>query len=66
MTDCYNEYRNPFWPEEANNEMATRVLVRGDLPDLLGNSLSSPDLEALEWVLFGIVCPCLGYDAEMH
>ena len=56
----HEDYKNPFWTEEENIEMATRVLVRGDFSNLLGNSLLLPDLEALEKVLFGVVYPSLG------
>lgn len=59
------EYRNPLWPKEANIEMNTRILVRRDFPDLLNNSLSTSDLDALEWVLFGIAYPCIGYDFDV-
>jgi hypothetical protein len=51
---------NPFWTEEENIEMATRVLVRDDFPDLLGGSLPLPDLEALKRVLLGVVYPSPG------
>jgi hypothetical protein len=61
LTQLHRDYATPFWTEEENIEMATRVLLRGDFSDLLGNSLLLPDLEALEWALFGVVYPCLGY-----
>lgn len=54
------DYRNPFWTEEENIEMAVRVLVRGDFSDLLGNSLLPPDLQKLERALFNVVYPSLG------
>jgi len=60
MTRFHEGYKNPFWTEEENIEMTTRVLVRHDFSDLLGSSLSRPDLEALGGVLFGVVYPTLG------
>jgi hypothetical protein len=53
-------YKNPFWTEEENIEMATRILVREDFCSLLGDSLPLSDLEELKRVLFGIVYPSLG------
>lgn len=60
VTRLHEDYKNPFWTEDENIEMATRVLVRGDFSDLLGNSLLLPDLKALERALFGVVYPSLG------
>ncbi|KIW69880.1 hypothetical protein PV04_02199 [Phialophora macrospora] len=54
-------YKNPFWTEEENVEMAVRVLMKRNFSDLLRTSLSAPDLQALERVLFSIVYPSCGY-----
>jgi hypothetical protein len=59
MTRFYEEYENPFWTVEENIEMAVRVAVRGDITDLLSKSLSLPDLQALETVLFDMVYPTI-------
>ena len=56
----YESYKIPFWTEEENIEMITRILVRKDFSTLLGNSLSLSDLEELKRVLFGIVYPSFG------
>jgi hypothetical protein len=56
----YESYKIPFWTEEENVEMITRILVRKDFSRLLGSSLSPPDLEELKRVLFGIVYPSFG------
>ena len=53
------EYRNPFWPEEANVEMAVRVLVRGELSQVMGESILESDLVSLDDVLFNIIYPTL-------
>ena len=60
MTWFHGGCKNPFWTEEENIEMATRILVRGDFSDLLCSSLPLPDLEALKRVLFGVVYPSPG------
>lgn len=64
LTRCHEDFRNPFWTEEENIEMATRVMVLQAFSDLLGNSLSLSDLEALEKVMFGVLYPSLGYHPE--
>lgn len=56
----YESYKIPFWTEEENTEMITRILAQKDFSRLLGNSLSLPDLEELKRVLFGIVYPSFG------
>ena len=66
VTQFSQNYGNPYWPEEANIEMNIRVLVRSDFSHLFKKSLSSPDLDALEWVLFGIVYPCVGYNFDKN
>ena len=62
LTRAHEDYKNPFWTEEENIEMAIRFMVRKDFSDLLGNSLLLPDLKALERVLFSVVYPSLGYN----
>ena len=61
-TRLYEAFKNPFWTEEENVEMSTRVLVLRDFPGLLGNSFPVSDLEELKNVLFGVIYPTLGYD----
>jgi hypothetical protein len=56
----YESYKIPFWTEDENIEMITRILVQKDFSSLLGNSLSLSDLEELKRVLFGIVYPSFG------
>ena len=46
---------NPKWNKNQNVEMATRVLLRRSLPEILGSQLSVSDLKALDKVLFDIV-----------
>ncbi|KAL9100393.1 MAG: hypothetical protein Q9163_004236 [Psora crenata] len=53
-------YQTPFLPKNENIEMATRILVRRVFSQLLSESLSQPDLESLEKVLFDISYPTKG------
>ncbi len=46
--------------------MAIRVLVKADFAHLVGDGLPRSDLLELENVLFGVVYPTLGYDAEIR
>jgi hypothetical protein len=52
-------YQNPFWAQHENAEMAVRALVRDELPDLLGRSISALEMKPLDEVLFDIVYPTL-------
>lgn len=60
MMRIYETYRNPFWTEDENVEMTTRVMIRDDFSNLVGKRLSNQDLKSLERVLFGVVYPTLG------
>ena len=60
MMRIYETYRNPFWTEDENIEMTTRVMIRDDFSNLVGKRLSNQDLKSLERVLFGVVYPTLG------
>ena len=60
MTRIHETYRNPFWTEDENIEMGTRVMVRDDFSNLVGKRLSNQDLKSLEKVLFGVIYPTLG------
>jgi hypothetical protein len=56
----YKDHANPLWTVEENVEMAVRILLRRDFSKILGGRIASPDLEALEKVLFDTVYPSLG------
>jgi hypothetical protein len=52
------EYRhNPIWSEDQNVEMAVRVLVRRELPEILSGCISTADLMSLDEVFFDIIYP---------
>ena len=53
----HREFTNPFWTEVQNVEMLTRVLVRNDVEELLGDRLPSTTLQELKEVMFNIVYP---------
>lgn len=57
MTRGHKEYQNPFWTEEDNLEMATRILVQREFSNLLNDSVSFQDLAALENVFFCTLYP---------
>ena len=60
-TRLHEAYKNPFWTEDENIEMATRVLALQDFSGLLKNSsLRSEELESLKKILFGVVYPSIG------
>ena len=66
MMRIHESYRNPFWTEDENIEMATRVMVRDGFSDLMGKRLSNQDLKSLERVLFGVVYPTLGCPPQLN
>lgn len=56
----YEAYKNPFWTEDENIEMATRVMIEGEFSSLVGKRLPRPDVKSLKKVLFGVVYPTIG------
>jgi hypothetical protein len=59
IPDLATGCENPFLTEDEILEMRTRITVRVTFSDALSGKLSSPDLKALENVLFDLVYPCL-------
>lgn len=56
------QYQNPFWTEEQNLEIATRIFMRNHYYRKLfpagENALSGAQVAALEHVLFDVVYLC--------
>jgi hypothetical protein len=51
------DWCNPLWTDSQNIEMLTRVFVREEVEELLGNQLPSKTLQELKEVLFNILYP---------
>jgi hypothetical protein len=53
---------NPFWSELENHEMAVRVLMQDELPNILNKRISTSDLKLLDDVLFRLIFPTITVD----
>lgn len=56
-TRSHKKWDNPLWTDNQNIEMLTRVFVREDIGELLGDQLPSGTLQELKEVIFNIVYP---------
>jgi len=66
VTQCYAKWTNPFWTDNQNLEMLTRVYVRDRLEDLLGDRLPSETLQELKEVMFNIIYPTYAKRGEQR
>lgn len=57
VTRNYEKWTKPFWTDNQNVEIFTRLCVREDVDELLGDRLPSETLQELKEVLFNIVYP---------
>ena len=52
-----NEWINPFWTENENIEMLTRIMIREHIDEFVGNQLLGQTLDEFKDVIFNIVYP---------
>lgn len=57
VTQSHTKWTNPLWTDNQNVEMLTRVYVREDIEELLGDRLPGETLQELKEVMFNILYP---------
>jgi hypothetical protein len=65
-TQSHAKWTNPFWTANQNVEMLTRVYVRENVEELLGDRIPSETLRELKEVMFNLVYPTYAKKGEQR